>query len=191
MQRPVVGRQGEKADEIHRRTGAGIILDAEIVQPGPEGQYLLRTVTAGECGRPGIARAQVQRPLLAEEPCHGSPREDDREREVQQQDGGPAPQFPAEQAGQRREGEGTPKRGEPARAVDMRSGEIRTVYLSSTVAVTSTAITAPSSPKARRFNSFNSFIRSFVCECIVRTRQRPMHGAPALRTYPGRVRWIR
>lgn len=88
VQRPVVGRQGEKADEIHRRTGAGIILDAEIVQPGPEGQYLLRTVTAGECGRPGIARAQVQRPLLAEEPCHGSPREDDREREVQQQDGG-------------------------------------------------------------------------------------------------------
>ena len=129
VQRPVVGRQGEKADEIHRRTGAGIILDAEIVQPGPEGQYLLRTVTAGECGRPGIARAQVQRPLPAEEPCHGSPREDDREREVQQQDGGPPPQFPAEQAGQRREGEGTPKRGEPARAVDMRSGEIRTVYL--------------------------------------------------------------
>ena len=159
MQRPVVGRQGEKADEIHRRTGAGIILDAEIVQPGPEGQYLLRTVTTGECVRPGITRAQVQRPLPAEEPCHGSPREDDREREVQQQDGGPAPQFPAEQAGQRREGEDTPKRGEPARAVDMRSGEIRTVYLFKYRCRNEHRHHGSEQPEGKAFQQFHPFVR--------------------------------
>ena len=114
---------------------------------------------AGECGRPGIARAQVQRPLPAEEPCHGSPREDDREREVQQQDGGPAPQFPAEQAGQRREGEDTPKRGEPARAVDMRSGEIRTVYLFKYRCRNEHRHHGSEQPKGKAFQQFHPFVR--------------------------------